>query len=96
MTLMTALPAVFVSHGSSMLALDGGRTGEAWRALAAAMPAPRAVMMISAHWETTHAGIAEGALAMDVYTFEFARRTGKTAIRHCVAAAHAASAPSPD
>ena len=49
---MTVMPAVFVSHGSPMVALEGGPATAAWRALARELPAPRAVLMVSAHWET--------------------------------------------
>src|SRR5215211_1420169 len=49
---MTALPAVFISHGSPMQALHGGRTAIAWRALAAGLPQPLAILAVSAHWET--------------------------------------------
>jgi len=45
-------PTLFLSHGSPMQALDG-RAGAAWRALTDALPRPRAVLMVSAHWETT-------------------------------------------
>ncbi|MDR3412013.1 MAG: class III extradiol ring-cleavage dioxygenase [Formivibrio sp.] len=49
---MTTLPGLFVSHGSPMLALDAGRTGQAWQQLAAKLPRPRAILMLSAHWST--------------------------------------------
>ena len=66
---MPALPAVFVSHGSPMLALDGGRTAEAWRALAAAMPLPRAVLMVSAHWETAAPAVSAAASPPTIHDF---------------------------
>jgi len=47
---MSPLPTLFVSHGSPMLALDPGATGAAWRALAAQLPRPRAIVAASAHW----------------------------------------------
>lgn len=50
---MTRLPTVFLSHGSPMHALDPGPAGAAWRAIAASLPRPRAILMVSAHWETT-------------------------------------------
>jgi 4,5-DOPA dioxygenase extradiol len=45
------LPAVFISHGSPMHALDPGAAGEAWKALAKRLPRPRAILISSAHWE---------------------------------------------
>ena len=48
----TALPTLFLSHGSPMHAVDPGGAGGAWRALAVALPRPRAVLIASAHWET--------------------------------------------
>ena len=50
---MTRLPTLFLSHGSPMHALDPGGAGEAWHAIAAALPRPRAVLVASAHWETS-------------------------------------------
>lgn len=50
---MTRLPALFLSHGSPMHALDPGGAGPAWQALAASIPKPRAILMASAHWETS-------------------------------------------
>ena len=49
---MTTLPTLFLSHGSPMRAVDPGEAGAAWKALAHALPRPRAVLMVSAHWET--------------------------------------------
>jgi 4,5-DOPA dioxygenase extradiol len=49
---MGAQPTVFVSHGSPMHAIAAGRAGDAWQALGARLPRPRAVLVASAHWET--------------------------------------------
>jgi len=44
------LPAIFFGHGSPIIAMKQNATTEAWRALMDAMPRPRAVLCISAHW----------------------------------------------
>jgi 4,5-DOPA dioxygenase extradiol len=49
---MARLPTLFLSHGSPLHALDPGGAGQAWQTLAAGLPRPRAVLMVSAHWET--------------------------------------------
>ncbi|MBS0322044.1 MAG: dioxygenase [Proteobacteria bacterium] len=49
---MDRLPTLFLSHGSPMTALDPGRAGAAWQAIAARIPKPRAVLIASAHWDT--------------------------------------------
>jgi 4,5-DOPA dioxygenase extradiol len=46
----TRLPAVFFGHGNPMNALDDNAYTRGWSALAAAMPRPRAILMVSAHW----------------------------------------------
>ena len=46
----TAMPAVFFGHGNPMNALDRNRYTEAWRAFGAAVPRPRAILVVSAHW----------------------------------------------
>jgi 4,5-DOPA dioxygenase extradiol len=50
---MTKPATLFVSHGSPLHALDEHGAGRAWRALADSLPKPRAVLVVSAHWETT-------------------------------------------
>ncbi|MEP7180713.1 MAG: class III extradiol ring-cleavage dioxygenase [Betaproteobacteria bacterium] len=50
---MTRLPTVFLSHGSPMHAKDAGAAGRAWTALARSLPRPEAVLMVSAHWDTS-------------------------------------------
>jgi 4,5-DOPA dioxygenase extradiol len=55
------MPAVFVGHGNPMNALLENEYTRAWRTLAAALPRPRAVLAISAHWYQP--GIAVTAMA---------------------------------
>jgi 4,5-DOPA dioxygenase extradiol len=47
---MTAMPAAFVGHGNPMNALETNRYTEAWRAFGRAVPKPRAILVVSAHW----------------------------------------------
>lgn len=46
------LPAIFVGHGSPMNALGDNGFTQGWRAIAASMPKPKAILAISAHWQT--------------------------------------------
>ena len=44
------MPAAFLGHGNPMNALDDNRYTRAWRAFGEAVPRPRAILVISAHW----------------------------------------------
>jgi len=44
------MPAAFFGHGNPMNALEVNRYTSAWRAFGEAVPRPRAVLVISAHW----------------------------------------------
>lgn len=44
------MPAAFIGHGSPMNALETNRYTDSWRALGAALPRPRAILVVSAHW----------------------------------------------
>lgn len=46
------LPALFIGHGSPMNAIEESIYSEAWRKVAASIPRPKAILCISAHWET--------------------------------------------
>ncbi|VXC42813.1 4,5-DOPA dioxygenase extradiol [Pseudomonas sp. 8O] len=50
--LIAMLPSLFISHGSPMLALDPGASGPALARLAAELPRPKAIVVVSAHWES--------------------------------------------
>jgi 4,5-DOPA dioxygenase extradiol len=53
----TALPFLFVGHGSPMNALEENRYTDAWRDLAASFPLPRAILAVSAHWYTNSTAV---------------------------------------
>ncbi|EXF92627.1 catalytic LigB subunit of aromatic ring-opening dioxygenase [Pseudomonas fluorescens HK44] len=45
-------PSLFISHGSPMLALEPGASGPALARLASELPKPKAIVIVSAHWES--------------------------------------------
>lgn len=45
-------PSLYISHGSPMLALEPGASGPALARLAAELPKPQAIVIVSAHWES--------------------------------------------
>jgi len=46
------MPSLFVGHGSPMNALEDSEFSRAWTQAGKALPRPRAILSISAHWET--------------------------------------------
>jgi 4,5-DOPA dioxygenase extradiol len=66
---MLRLPTVFVSHGSPMLALESGATGQAWRALGSTLARPRAIVALSAHWSAPITTIGSGARHDTIHDF---------------------------
>src|SRR5262245_51721528 len=49
---MARMPTLFLSHGSPLHAVEAGKAGGAWYAIARALPCPKAILIASAHWET--------------------------------------------
>ena len=45
-------PVLFLGHGSPMNAIEDNTWSRAWRALGERLPRPRAILCVSAHWET--------------------------------------------
>ena len=46
------MPVLFIGHGSPMNAITDNPFRSAWRELGAELARPRAVLCVSAHWET--------------------------------------------
>jgi len=46
----TRMPALFIGHGSPMNTLELNDFTRAWRRLGKALPRPRALLVVSAHW----------------------------------------------
>lgn len=49
---MARLPSLFLSHGAPTLPIDPSMPSGEFAALAARLPRPRAILMLSAHWTT--------------------------------------------
>ena len=47
---MNRMPALFIGHGSPMNTLELNGYTKAWRELGRALPRPRALLVVSAHW----------------------------------------------
>jgi 4,5-DOPA dioxygenase extradiol len=47
---LDGMPAAFIGHGSPMNTLEHNRYTAAWRAFGRAVPRPRAILVVSAHW----------------------------------------------
>ncbi|HEY2396158.1 MAG TPA: 4,5-DOPA dioxygenase extradiol [Rudaea sp.] len=60
MTLPTTqrpLPALFVGHGSPMNAIEENSWTRGWRDVAQSMAKPKAILCVSAHWQTRGVGV---------------------------------------
>lgn len=51
-TRLKRMPALFVGHGSPMNAIEESEFSRCWEQLGREIPRPRAILCISAHWET--------------------------------------------
>ncbi|MBK8018218.1 MAG: dioxygenase [Betaproteobacteria bacterium] len=66
---MRPLPTLFVSHGAPTLAMDPGQTGARLAQLGERMPRPRAVLVVSAHWETAAPSVSAAARPDTIHDF---------------------------
>lgn len=63
--LMTPLPTLFVSHGSPMLAIQDSPARRFLTQLGKTLPRPTAIVMVSAHWESSGGPAVSTALALE-------------------------------
>jgi 4,5-DOPA dioxygenase extradiol len=63
------MPVAFFGHGSPMNALEKNRYTEVWRSIGAAIPKPKAVLCISAHWYTRGTAVTAMAQPRTIHDF---------------------------
>lgn len=66
---MNTLPTLFLSHGSPMMALAECATTRFWQALGAELPRPRALLVVSAHWDTPQPALSTAAHPETIHDF---------------------------
>jgi 4,5-DOPA dioxygenase extradiol len=57
MTTHKRMPALFVGHGSPMNAIEDNEFSRAWQNAGQRLPKPKAILCVSAHWETRGVGV---------------------------------------
>ena len=62
-------PVLFVPHGSPMFALQPGAAGAAMSDLAARLGTPRAIVVVSPHWETAVPTVGTGTRLETIHDF---------------------------
>ncbi|MEM7429708.1 MAG: class III extradiol ring-cleavage dioxygenase [Pseudomonadota bacterium] len=63
------MPAVFVSHGSPMLALDESAAHYFLKGMSDLVPLPKDILVVSAHWETDVPRVSLAAQPETIYDF---------------------------
>ncbi len=65
----TQSPVLFVSHGAPDALLNAPETLSCWRKIAAKIPTPSAILVISAHWEARVATLSLAAAPETIHDF---------------------------
>jgi 4,5-DOPA dioxygenase extradiol len=63
------MPVLFIGHGSPMNTIEINPWSDAWRVMGAALPRPKAILCVSAHWETDGPQVTGGANPGTIHDF---------------------------
>ena len=66
---MSRLPVLFVSHGAPTLPLESSAAHDFLAGLGAALDRPRAILAVSAHWETGQPAVSTAIQPETIYDF---------------------------
>jgi 4,5-DOPA dioxygenase extradiol len=62
-------PVLFIGHGSPMNAIEDNSWRRGWRAAALALPRPKAILCVSAHWETLGVAVSASPTPPTIHDF---------------------------
>jgi len=63
------LPAIFIGHGNPMNAITRNDYTDAWRRIGQAVPKPKAILAISAHWFVSATAVTSSAAPRTIHDF---------------------------
>ena len=63
------MPVLFIGHGSPMNAIEENEFSRTWQELGRALPVPRAILCISAHWETRGSAVTAMSTPRTIHDF---------------------------
>jgi 4,5-DOPA dioxygenase extradiol len=63
------MPVAFFGHGSPMVAIQPSEASRAWSEVARSLPRPKAILAISAHWETSVTAVTAMARPRTIHDF---------------------------
>lgn len=63
------MPVLFVGHGSPMNAIEKNQFSDSWNALGTKIPKPRAILSVSAHWETDGTKVMANPMPETIHDF---------------------------
>jgi len=63
------MPVLFVGHGSPMNAIEDNEFAQGWEAAAKRLPRPRAIVCVSAHWETMGSAVTAMQTPRTIHDF---------------------------
>lgn len=65
----TLMPVLFIGHGSPMNAIEDNEFSRAWIAAVRNLPCPKAILCVSAHWETEGTQVTAMDKPKTIYDF---------------------------
>lgn len=65
----TRMPLLFIGHGSPMNAIENNEFSNTWREIGRSLPRPKAILSISAHWETRGTSITGAQKPQTIHDF---------------------------
>lgn len=63
------MPVLFVGHGSPMNAIEENEFARAWSEMGSQLPRPKAILAVSAHWETAGTRVTAMEKPRTIYDF---------------------------